>query len=471
MSRIWIPILVLCFMVGSSVSMPEGSVVMASDVLANITDGKPADFDNCTVIGDLNLRSLKIEKPVHFNHTLFQNSVNCQNTIFNRTAYFFDSTFNKNALFSYSTFNRSADFDYSTYNGCAIFDHSTFNGAANFCNSIFNNCADFGDSTFNSGAQFWSSIFNGDTFFWYSINNGDTVFDHTVFAYATFNGAIFFTEAIFNNQVAFDSAIFNEGVQFSGTTFNDFISFRNSTINVADFNHALFSKEAYFSDAVFKGYARFNSSQFKGDALFENTTFEGKLSLTKTRYDKLYIRWYAIKGGLIFDDAAYMSLMNNFRELGYFEDYDSCYVQYRKEHRGHPWPLVGGVAEPIMKCFDFFLEWFYGYGTRPLNAIGFSFAIIIVFGIIWKAIGLGGPNDLTGEVGRNWEKPDNPLDILGFSAHVFLSGTKLFIDPPDTPEIKGRSRSMIKKAFTLERILGALFSILFFLAIGRTIIR
>jgi len=29
-------------------------------------------------------------------------------------------------------------------------------------------------------------------------------------------------------------------------------------------------------------------------------------------------------------NASYMSLMKNFKDLGYFEDYDSCYFQYRK---------------------------------------------------------------------------------------------------------------------------------------------
>jgi len=78
---------------------------------------------------------------------------------------------------------------------------------------------------------------------------------------------------------------------------------------------------------------------------------------------------------------------------------------------------------------------------------------------------------VTGGESKVWEKPDDILGIFGFSITVFLSGTRLFIDPPEIPKIKGRSRSMIKKAFVLERILGALFSILFFLAISGTVIR
>ncbi|MDD1726825.1 MAG: hypothetical protein LUQ08_03305 [Methanothrix sp.] len=60
---------------------------------------------------------------------------------------------------------------------------------------------------------------------------------------------------------------------------------------------------------------------------------------------------------------------------------------------------------------------------------------------------------------------------MGYSVTVFLSGTKFFIDPPALPRVEGRSRSMIKKAFILERVLGALFSVLFFIAISGTIVR
>ena len=62
LSRIWIPILVaLLFMVGLSASMPEGRVVPASEVIAKIKAGEPAEFDNHTIVGNLNLSALKIE--------------------------------------------------------------------------------------------------------------------------------------------------------------------------------------------------------------------------------------------------------------------------------------------------------------------------------------------------------------------------------------------------------------------------
>jgi hypothetical protein len=262
--------------------------------------------------------------------------------------------------------------------------------------------------------------------------------------------------------------------------FNRNASFASSDFRgVADFRFSKFNKSTNFFRCKFKDNAYFRLSWFNetldfAESELRNVNFEGasinKLNLYGCEYDKMYIRWHNITN-FIYDDVAYLSLLKNFRELGYIEDYDSCYFQYRKEHRGQPWPLVGGVDKPIRRIFDFFLEWSYGYGTRPLNALYFSLAFIIIFGIFWRAIGVGGPNDSTEEESKVWEKPTDILDIFGFSATVFLSGTRLFIDPPDIPRIKGLPRSIIKKAFILERILGALFSILFFLAISGTVVR
>ena len=357
-----------------------------------------------------------------------------------------DSDFNDTADFGYSDFNGTAYFGYSAFNGNADFSGSDFNGDAYFSGTDFNGDADFGGSAFNGTADFMGSAFNGDA----------------DFAGTEFNGTADFLDSAFNGDA-----------DFGGSDFKGVANFEDSKLNITDFSETQFNKEAQFNDAQFAGIANFNNSQFTGDALFENTTFQSKLSLTRARYDKLFIRWHNIKGGLVYDDAAYMSLMKNFKDLGYFEDYDSCYFQYRKEHRSQPWPAVNVWEAGIRKAIDYPLEWFYGYGTKPLNAFLFSLGIIIVFAGFWGAIGLGGPKDITKKSLKDDEEwlDGDITDILGFSVTVFLSGTKFFIDPPAIPKIDGHSRSLIKKAFVLERLLGALFSILFFIAVSGTIVR
>jgi hypothetical protein len=63
------------------------------------------------------------------------------------------------------------------------------------------------------------------------------------------------------------------------------------------------------------------------------------------------------------------------------------------------------------------------------------------------------------------------LDALIFSSTLFLSGTKLFVDPPAIPELQGVSWTTLKIVFIAERLLGALFSILFFLAVTGMIMK
>lgn len=129
--------------------------------------------------------------------------------------------------------------------------------------------------------------------------------------------------------------------------------------------------------------------------------------------------------------------------------------------------------EAFGKLIDRPLEWFYGYGTKPFYAFFWSLGIVIAFFLYWWWVGLGGPKDKTKESlkdGEEWLDGDI-TDILGYSVTVFLSGTRFFIDQPALPKIEGRSRSWIKKAFMLERLLGALFSVLFFIAISGTIVR
>jgi len=77
-----------------------------------------------------------------------------------------------------------------------------------------------------------------------------------------------------------------------------------------------------------------------------------------------------------------------------------------------------------------------------------------------------GPKTKPRESPKGWRgvAGRRPYRHLGYSATVFISGTRFFIDPPALPRVEGRSRSWIKKAFMLERGLVALISVLFSIA-------
>jgi hypothetical protein len=464
-------LVILLLIIGLSGGMPENRVIQASEVETIIRAGEPAEFDDCTIVGDLNLSGLMIERSVHFNRTIFQDSVMFNSTAFNGDAYFVSSIYNGDASFWSSAFNGTTDFGSSAFNGTADFEYSTFNGDAYFERSAFNGDAYFGSTAFNGSAYFGSTVFNGSAYF-----EGLTFNSIVSFWNLTFNGTADFKWTVFYGPADFRDSAFNGDANFEYSTFNGDANFWSSVFNgTVDFEYNTFGREAEFSEVVFKRYTSFNSSQFKGDALFENTTIQGTLSITKARYDKLFIRWYSIKGGLVYDDAVYMSLLKNFKDLGYFEDYDSCYLQYRKEHRGQPWPGIGSFEASVRKVLDIFLEYFYGYGKKPLLPLAWSLGIMLVFGIYWRSIGQKKQKIILDEYLPLQNKPNNKVLMLInpfiFSATVFLSGTKLFVDPPEVPDMPGNSQSIIKFAFTLERVLGAFFSILFFLAISGTVVR
>ncbi|HQN30475.1 MAG TPA: pentapeptide repeat-containing protein [Methanothrix soehngenii] len=449
----------------------EERVIQASEVETIIRAGEPAEFDKYIIEGDLNLCGLTIERPVHFNQTIFQDSVMFNSTTFNGYAYFWSSDFNGYVNFGSSVFNGYANFGSSVFNGFAYFGESDFNGYADFKLSKFKEGANFGYSHFNGYANFGYSDFNNYANFAYSEFNSTADF-----GFSSFNDDVSFVFSDFNTSAFFMNSEFNGEADFYNSKFNGDTSFCNSEFNCnANFKLDTFDKEANFNDVVFKGDVSFYSSFFNGVAFFEKTIIQGRLSLTKTKYDKLFIRWYNIVDGLEYDDAAYMTLLKNFKDLGYLEDYDSCYFQYRKEHRGQPWPGIGSFEVSVRKFLDIFLEYFYGYGKKPLLPLAWSLGVVLVFGIYWRSIGQKKQKIIFDEYSPKKNKINNKLLILIypflFSVNVFLSGTKLFVDPPEVPDTPGNSQSTTKFVFILERILGAFFSILFFLAVSGTVVR
>jgi len=374
--------------------------------------------------------------------------------VLSENAYFWGAKFRKDAYFEGAKFGKGADFHIANFSDIAVFRDANFSGWADFT---------------------WANFSGGDAYFILAEFGGYTDFIGTQFSCnADFNGAEFsigdvvFTGSQFSGYANFSEAKFRNNVNFGPDPFNGSITqFRGAVYFVG----ADFYKEAYFNDAHFNGTTSFNSSWFKEDALFENTTFKGELSLTRTRYNKLLIRWDDIKGGLTYDDTAYLTLLKNFKDLGYLEDHDRCYFDYRRDRRSQTRPQVGEGEAAFKKVGDLLLEWFYGYGTKPLNALFFSLGIVIGFGAFWRSIGLGRSDEALDEYSLADAEHDSILEVLAFSATVFLSGTRLFIEPPPLPKIRGRSRSLIRGAFIFERVLGALFSILFFLAISGTVVR
>lgn len=116
--------------------------------------------------------------------------------------------------------------------------------------------------------------------------------------------------------------------------------------------------------------------------------------------------------------------------------------------------------DPFARIIRLFSFIFYGNGSRPYYPMIWSIFTVLYFTFFWK-MKLTNRNDPT--------KQYSFSDALIYSSAVFLSGTKLFVDPPELPQPKENTKNLVRYLYIIERTLGALFSALFAIAIYKTI--
>ena len=488
-------IAIIAFTLAISIAhgMSESSkVVPASAVQAKMEMGKPVELDGSTIIGNLNLHSRVIYGGVHFNNSSFQGAVYFNSTNFKSPAYFRGSNFRHNANFSEANFDKLTDFHGSKFGATANFSSSNFNRGADFEDSNFNGSMIFTDATFNDSADFMGSHFNSSADFSGDNFNSYAAFQHIIFNdYANFMGINFSKRAYFGRDIFYGSAdftlsYFSDSADFSGTNFNSYAKFDMSQYEgEANFLNSKFNKKASFYNTEFNGSTSFEQTEFNDEGFFDGAKFRELLSLTKSKYNKIYIKMNDI-AKLKYDESAYQLLIENFKILGYYDDADNGYYRFRVDRFLHRKP----ENDPMMYVLDLGAWIFYGFGKKPLFTLCWSLGIVLLFGVFWNAAltrkeesypikgyepTMGNSTD---EEGINhskrlniWNKIHRLLDPFLFSATIFLSSTKLFIDPPEIPKTLNWSPSLAKDIFTLERILGAFFSILLFIAIGGTVVR
>ena len=238
---------------------------------------------------------------------------------------------------------------------------------------------------------------------------------HADFSSSKFNSTADFQNSEFNSTADFLSSKFNGDTNFMSSKFREVALFGDSRFKITHFAGAHFDKVAQFDDSQFIGITSFNSSIFKEDALFENTTFEDLLYLTRTKYDKLYIRWAGIEKGLGYDESAYQQLIENFKKLGYFNDADNSYYSFRNGNRA-------SLSFPRWQM-DWILMALYGYGTRPERPIYWAIVIIVICGAVIY---------LTNGIQKSNDKISIPEALL-YSTTALISGARsigVFVSEP-----------------------------------------
>lgn len=424
--------------------------VKAREILDKIERGERVEYNGFIINGDIDIRKTSvtqengkynIKSPIRITHSQIGGYVDFNGSTFKERVDFKDCEFLKIVSFNKSIFKANVDFGYSTYRKGIQFTRSRFEGDASFRKSKFCEESTFRDSKFDKRVYFKSSSFKGD------LNLNGTYF----------GGDAHFRNSNFKGKLNSNRSNFEGDAYFKESKFEGDVYFRESK----------FKQNADFSQSTFSGnIVEFESTHFVGDASFNDTSFKEKLSLSRIKYDKLYIRWKTITKPrypwksledcrricrINYEDnhgeSTYLLLIENFKKLGFFEDADNCYYYYRNERRGHL---------PILyKPFDLILMIFYGYGVKPIRPLIWAAIVFLAFGSLYTVYGeyIGIPN------------PISLVDALNMSYSTLLSGTKL-IDNPNSA-----TTGVTYFIFTVEKLLGSVFFALFLISVGRTIVR
>ena len=422
-------------------------IVNASEILSKIQKGEPIRYDGVIIIGNLNLTEVKtismerewFETEVlgfDENIRVVDSSIEIKNSVFKDDVSFNNSIFQKLANFENTTFEGYVDLSGAQFKKPAYFRQATFNKSI-YCKSAKFNYTSFSKAHFNQDASFTNAKFTQDVNF----NNVYFSCDTSFSGEASFNNARFFGDADFENAKFMSDAIFTN-VQFNKN---------------ANFRHALFQKGAKFDDA-----------EFKDDAFFQDAAFMGlvdSIDFTRIHFNNMYIEWDKIDNKLVYDNEAYLSLIENYKKLGFFKYADDCYDRYRQEYQKNTMSGIESLADNI-------LDLTYGYGTKPINAVISSIILIVFFGFIWWGCIFCSYENNPMKIGKTQQsRIDKLLIAIKFSFSIFFSGTPLVTDQPKRPNLMGLSRYLMIILFIIERGVGLALFFFFLVAIGRTIIR
>jgi uncharacterized protein YjbI with pentapeptide repeats len=433
-------------------------------------------FDNSFFCSNIMFSGSNFTGNVSFSETIFMGNVEFSGSTFGGVISFWDTEFRRDAEFSGATFLKDADFSGATFGGVANFWEVEFNRNAEFSGATFLKDADFSGATFGGVANFWNSEFESNAEF-----SGTKFLKRVEFYGTTFGGDAHFNGAEFLGYISLWKWVrFRGNVVFNDTTFSSYADFYRSTFeDHADFVQAQFSSDCEFSGTRFEKRANFNRILFKKQAYFEDSYID-LINLTRADYGRLYLHWISIKS-LDYDEGAYLFLIKNYKNLGWYNDANRCYYDYRNAVRKN-W-LTSNAA--ILRTrnpnrANWFIDTIqlilYGFGMKPLFPIIWSGFLVLSFGLFFlqkncllklinekRIIDSGEESsDVAIEIMKR-KAQIRYLDAFHFSLLTFTSGFTIFLQPSVEYELTSHTRWAI-----IERLLGSLFIALFITAIGKT---
>jgi uncharacterized protein YjbI with pentapeptide repeats len=426
---------------------------------------KSCDFDSAEFAGMADFRNANFKGEAKFIRTIFKDTAHFEDVIYNVLNYegphFLGEAYFKRIDNNKSSNQANQRFSFRNARCYGYTDFSYANLAnSEIKTSVFSKKVDFigtnftGQNAYFSGTQFSGQVDLSKTHFY----AGKAVFQDTEFddmadfSYANFIKSSNFNGANFTNKVLFEASNFTGKATFQSAQFHKEGNFKNSNFGKEiDLSNSHFFKDGIFRDSKFDGLVNLNHVRFDGDVDLGKSVFGDKaqLHLDETKYGKIYLRWEQIKGGLFkdsllfYNEEAFLSLIQNYKSLGWIGDANECYLEYRKHARQS---LPGILLIP-----DVFLWAFYGYGVKPEWTIFWSVVLVFAFGLFY------------------WRNEGSKIEsAIIFSGTVFLSGTgKLLItEPTYNPKYKIKFASFV---FKLERLIGGFFIFLFFISVTKTV--
>ncbi len=491
--------MVLIAILVAAVASAHGAeqIVAAQEIVDRIVAKESIYYNNITVVGDLDLSLLSDARvPASFvltNSNL--DNASFAGVTFEQDAVFWGTTFG-NASFEKSGFLGYADFadasfantsfSASSFSRPVVFDGSLFRDRVSFEDAEFSEDASFNGARFLGGANFNYSDFDSYSYFVSAEFLGDVFFSDVDFMAASdFSAASFFDQANFFSSrmsaTTFSDAHFTGPAQFGLASFSGLSSFGGSVFDdEAGFGLARFSGAVYFSDAKFRGLALFGLAKFEDIVSFDHADFSGDLNfksasiatllfekatlgntsriiLNDSDISRFKAHWNVIDDHVVWDPGAYLALVENYRRLGWSNDEDDCYYQYRwfdQISSGWGWSKIVDILA-WLSC---------GYGVKPGYAALWSLLVILIFALVyWNEDGIRRSAKPLHEPAEKYATPGQVTmrNALFFSTMIFISrGPNEFLPI-------GRNRYYV----IVEGIIGWLLLALFLVTLGRVMIR
>ncbi|MCU0637383.1 MAG: pentapeptide repeat-containing protein [Methanothrix sp.] len=374
------------------------SIISAHELISEIRSGSHLNYSNMTIKGRIDLiqldapirQSIRIINsrflgPVRMEGITFAQGLDLRGCDFEDNVSFVRSRFLGEAKFSGARFLKQVDFSDTYFEETSSFISTRFSGDSSFSSAQF-----YGDAVFLA-ASFASDVDFDDAKFMRSGSFRSTAFEDVRFFETEFAGQATFLSAFFQGNATFAATRFQSDVVFRQSRFLQGSTFGLSSFaGLADFGGVEFSDTAFFGGVKFSDLAYFASAFFSRDLILEGARLysmqlddvsfaeKSRVNLNSTDFTKFVVRWSSIRDRMIYNGAAYLALVKNYKSLEWFDDADDCYYQYRK---------IGQDREPWSwsKVSDIISWLSCGYGVRVSYTVFWCLFTILFFGVIFWA--------------------------------------------------------------------------------------